>query len=136
MELDWEQGITHLLPASQPGVRAMSMAKEGSQGHMVHHLASIPSKESGSFVYLLVSGQDLSVLLCFAPWSVLSALVSVKGSESCQTKAEKCPWGQKDPCMEPDFCGDEGLRDQTGGCGCAHCHPVKRQEEAECLDCH
>lgn len=41
-----------------------------SRLHEVGHLASIPSKESWSFVYLLVSGQDLSVLLCFAQWSV------------------------------------------------------------------
>lgn len=40
--------------------------------------------------------------------------MSVKGSESCQTKAEKCPWSEKDPCLERDFCRNQGLGDQTG----------------------
>lgn len=39
--------------------------------------------------------------------------MSVKGSESCQTKAEKRPWGEKDPCLETDFFRDQGLGDQT-----------------------
>lgn len=101
----------------------MSMTQEGSQGHMGWTIKLASHRGClGAFVQLLVSGQDLSVLLCFAQWSVLSAPVPTKGSDSCQTKGEKCPWGQKDPCMEPYFwrlCArhrDQGLGDQTVGC--------------------